>query len=140
MINIICAICRPLPIRSTSQRTQRSLDPMLRWITGITPFHFQFKIQIITHSRVKLSCSGFSYGPNTHNAVGRVSRSRATFDVATTAAFNWILTTTAFSRLSRSEFQHSSPTFLLGILATVLLWAPPAGGQAPPWGMTTPTP
>jgi hypothetical protein len=56
MINVICAVCRPLLIWSASQRTRWSLDPMLRWITGITLFLFQFRIQIIIHSRVKLSC------------------------------------------------------------------------------------
>jgi hypothetical protein len=56
MINIICAVCRPLPIRSTSQCTQWSFDPMLRWITSTTLFLFWFRIQILTHSQVKLSC------------------------------------------------------------------------------------
>jgi hypothetical protein len=56
MINIICAVHRPLPIRSASQCTWWSLDPMLRCITGLTLFLFQFRIQIPTHSWVKLSC------------------------------------------------------------------------------------
>jgi hypothetical protein len=34
---------------------------------------------------------GFSYGSNTRDAVGRVSGSRADFNVATTAASSWIL-------------------------------------------------
>jgi hypothetical protein len=48
--------------------------------------------------------TGFSYGFNTRDAVGRVSRSRADFDMATTTASSWILATTAFSRASRPEF------------------------------------
>jgi hypothetical protein len=58
----------------------------------------------------------------------RVSSSRAASDVA--AAFKWILAATAFkwipaattsSRPSRPEFQHSSPTFWLRILAAVTM-------------------
>jgi hypothetical protein len=56
MINIICAVCMPLPIRFASQCTRWSLDPTLRRITGITLFLSQFRIQILTHSRVKLLC------------------------------------------------------------------------------------
>jgi hypothetical protein len=56
MINIICTVHRPFPVRSTSQRTRRSLNTTLRWITGITLFLFQFRIQILTHSWVKLLC------------------------------------------------------------------------------------
>jgi hypothetical protein len=61
--------------------------------------------------------------------VGRVSYSRADFDVAATAAsswilvattFMWILATTASSQASRPEFQHSFPTFGLGILAAAV--------------------
>jgi Ni/Fe-hydrogenase subunit HybB-like protein len=63
---------------------------------------------------------GFSYGSNTCDAVGRVSRTRAAFVVAATAAFScilaatsssWILAATASSWPSRLEFQHSYPTF-----------------------------
>jgi hypothetical protein len=36
--------------------------------------------------------------------VGRVSHSRAAFDVAATAAFSWILATTASNRPYRLEF------------------------------------
>jgi hypothetical protein len=50
--------------------------------------------------------------------MGRVSRSRAASDVATTIVSNWILTATASSRSSRPEFQYSSFTFREGILAT----------------------
>jgi hypothetical protein len=35
-------------------------------------------------------------------------------------ASNWILATTTFSWASRLEFQHSSPTFGLGILAATV--------------------
>jgi hypothetical protein len=56
MINVICAVHMPLPIRSMSQCTRRSLDPTLQWITGITLFLVQFRIQILTHLWVKLSC------------------------------------------------------------------------------------
>jgi hypothetical protein len=107
MINVICTVCRHLLIRSASQCTRQSLNPMLRWITCIILFCFQFKIQILTHARVKLSYYRF----NTHDVVGRISRNRADFDMAATTASN---------RLSRPEFQHSSPTFRQGILATVV--------------------
>jgi hypothetical protein len=85
----------------------------------------------------------FSYGSNTCDAMGRVSRSRAAFNVAATATSSWILATatsswilatTAFSRPSKLEFQHSSPTFKLGILAAAMgtsSWrASPAVGNA----------
>jgi hypothetical protein len=71
----------------------------------------------------------FSYGSNTRDAVGRVSRSRVAFDVVATVACSWILaatasrwilTATAFNMPSRPEFQHSSPTFGPGILATAV--------------------
>jgi hypothetical protein len=62
----------------------------------------------------------FSYKSNTRDVVGRVSRSQAAFDVAATATSSWILTATASSRSSRPEFQHSSPTFRPGILATAV--------------------
>jgi hypothetical protein len=54
-VNVICAVRKPLPIRFTSQCTRRSLEPTLRRITCITLFLFQFRIQILIHSRVKLS-------------------------------------------------------------------------------------
>jgi hypothetical protein len=106
MINVICAVCRPLPIRSVSQRTRWSFDPMVRWITGISLFLFQFRIEILTHSWVKHSCY-------------RVL----------------ILATTTSSRPSRPEFQHSSPTFRPGILAAAVVGtsssrASPAVGNA----------
>jgi hypothetical protein len=72
---------------------------------------------------------GFSYGSNTHDAMGRVSHSWAEFDVAATTALRWILAattsrwiqaTTGSSRPSRLEFQHSSPTFGPGILAATV--------------------
>jgi hypothetical protein len=56
MSNVIHTVCSPLLIWSTSQRTRWSLDPTLWWITGITLFLFQFRIQIHIHAWVKLSC------------------------------------------------------------------------------------
>jgi hypothetical protein len=73
--------------------------------------------------------TGFSYRSNTCDAMGRVSHSRADFDVAATAASScilaaaassWILAATASSRPSRPEFQHSSPSFGPGILAATV--------------------
>jgi hypothetical protein len=102
---------------------------MLRWITCIILFFFQFRIQILTHVRVKLSCYWVLIRANTHDDMERVSHSRADFDVAATDASSWILATTASrsihaaivsSRSSRPEFQHSSPTFRLGILVTAV--------------------
>jgi hypothetical protein len=55
-------------------------------------------------------------------------------EILATTASRWILAATAFSRLSRSEFQHSSPTFGPGILTTTVgtsSWrASPAVGNA----------
>jgi hypothetical protein len=94
--------------------------------------------------------TGFSYGSNTHDAVGRVSRSRTYFDVIATTASNWILIViasrwilaiTTSGRPCRPEFQHSPPPLGYGYWPPP--WAPLAGGQAPPWGMspwTIPTP
>jgi hypothetical protein len=48
MVIVIHAAHMPLPIQSTFQRTRRSLDPMLRQITCIILFLFQFRIQILT--------------------------------------------------------------------------------------------
>jgi hypothetical protein len=72
---------------------------------------------------------GSHIGPPPRDIVGRVSRSRAASNVTATAAsswilaattFRWILATTASSRLSRPEFQHS-PTFRPWILATAVV-------------------
>jgi hypothetical protein len=76
--------------------------------------------------------------------MGRVSRSRAASDVAATTASSWILAATTSSRPSKPEFQHSSPTFWSGILATATVgtssWrASPAVGM-PPWMTPTPQP
>jgi hypothetical protein len=43
MTNVIHAVCKPLPIRSASQRTRRSLDPTLRRITGTIIFLFSIQ-------------------------------------------------------------------------------------------------
>jgi hypothetical protein len=64
--------------------------------------------------------TGFSYGSNIDDVLGRVSRSRANFNVAATAASRWILAATTSSRSCRSEFQFSSPTFRPGILAAAV--------------------
>jgi hypothetical protein len=62
--------------------------------------------------------------------VGRASYNRATFNVATAVASSWILAATAFNwilvdttsnRPSKPEFQHSSPTFRPGIVATATM-------------------
>jgi hypothetical protein len=85
-------------------------------------FNSEFKFLLIHESNFYVT--GFSYGPNTYDVMGRVSRSRASSDVAaaTTSrwilvvtAFRWILATTASSQSSRSELQHSSLTFQPGI-------------------------
>jgi hypothetical protein len=57
-----------------------------------------------------LHVTEFSYGSNTRDVMGRVSRSQATFDVVATAS----------SRSSRLEFQHSSFTFEPRILAAIV--------------------
>jgi hypothetical protein len=85
----------------------------------------------------------FSYGSNTRDAVGRGSYSRTAFDIATTAAFSWILAATASKWIlaatassgpSRPELHHSSLTFRPGILAATVVtssWrASPAAGNA----------
>jgi hypothetical protein len=68
--------------------------------------------------------TGFSYGSNIRDAVGKVSCSRAASNVAATAC----------SRPSRPKFQYSSPTFQIGILAAIVdtsNWrASPAMGNA----------
>jgi hypothetical protein len=77
----------------------------------------------------------FSYDPTTHDVVGRVSRSWAASDVTAASASRWILASTAFkwilaatasSRSSRSEFQHSSPTFRPHGYCPPSSWALPA--------------
>jgi hypothetical protein len=149
----------PLPIWSASQRTRHSLDPTLQWIIGIILFPFNLEFEFLLMHESNFHVTGFSYWSNTHDVMRRVSRSRATFDVATTAtsswilaattssyivaaiASRWILAATASSRSSSLEFQHSFPTFGQGYWPPP--WAPLDRGQAPPWGMsswTTPTP
>jgi hypothetical protein len=74
----------------------------------------------------------FTYGSNTRDAMGRVSRSRADFDVAATAS-RWILAATP---LAGHPGQSSSTLpLLLGQKFWPPPWAPLAGGQDPPWGM-----
>jgi hypothetical protein len=123
MINVICVIRRPLPIWSASQHTWWYLDPMLWWITGITFFPFQFRIRILTHSLVKHSCYRVLIRAQHPWCCWRVSHSQTTSTTAASnwilaaTAFRWILVTTASSRLSRPELQHSSPHLRPGILA-----------------------
>jgi hypothetical protein len=64
---------------------------------------------------------GFSYRFNTRDAVRRVSRSWVVSDMAATTTSSWIMAATTSSRPSRQEFQHSSPTFRPGILATTVV-------------------
>jgi hypothetical protein len=97
----------------------------------------EFKFLLIHESNFHVT--GFSYGSNTDDVVGRVSRNRRASDVADTVACRWILAATACSWIqaatvyrwilpattsswsSRLEFQHSSLTFRLGILATAIM-------------------
>jgi hypothetical protein len=71
----------------------------------------------------------FSYGSNTRDTVGRISRSQADFDVVATSASSkmlaatasrWILATTASYRPCRPQFQHSSPSSGPQILAVTV--------------------
>jgi hypothetical protein len=94
-------------------------------------FNSKFKFLLMRESNIHVT--GFSNGSNIDDVMGRVSHSRADFDVAATAS-RWILVITASSRASRPEFQHSSHTFGLGILVVVMgssSWrASPAVGNA----------
>jgi hypothetical protein len=90
-------------------------------------FNSEFKF-LLMHE-LNFHVTGLSYGSNTRDVMRRVPRSWAAFDVVATATSNWILVATAYrwiltatvsSRPSRSEFQHSSPTFGSGILATAV--------------------
>jgi hypothetical protein len=78
-----------------------------------------FSIQILRHDS-NFCVTWFSYGSNTHDAMGRVSHSQTDFDMAATATFNWILAATASSRAPKPEFQYSSPTFKPRILAATM--------------------
>jgi hypothetical protein len=87
-------------------------------------FNSEFKFLLINESNFHVT--GFSYGPTTRDAMGRVSCSRVASDVATiatsrwilaTTTFRWILPTTASSWPSRPEFQHSFPTIWPRILS-----------------------
>jgi hypothetical protein len=84
-----------------------------------SPF-FNSEFKFLLMHELNFHVTGFSYGSNTHDVVGRFSRDRADFDVATTAASSWILAATSSSRASMLEFQHSSPTFETGILAAAM--------------------
>jgi hypothetical protein len=129
MINRICVVYMPLPIRSVSQRTRRSLDPTLRWITRIILFVFNSEFKFVLIYESNFHVTGFSYGPTTYDVVWRVSHSRVASNVAS-AASRWILDATAF----RPEFQHSLP--LSGHRYWLPPpWAPPTGGEVPSWGL-----
>jgi hypothetical protein len=90
-------------------------------------FNSEFKFLLMHESNFYVT--GFSFGSNTRDAVGRVSHSRIDFDVATTATSSWILAATTSKWIlpattsnwaSRPEFQHSSPTFDPGILVAAV--------------------
>jgi hypothetical protein len=115
-----------------SQRPNAPGDPATARFVGshvqfYSFFNLEFKFLLMHGSNFHFI--EFSYGSNTCDAVGRVSRNRAYFDVATTATCSWILAstsskwilaTTTSNRASRLEFQHSSPTFRAGILAAAM--------------------
>jgi hypothetical protein len=94
--------------------------------------------------------AGFSYGPTTCDALGRVSHSRIASNVAA-ATSKWILATTAFKWIlpppppaghSGQSFSTPPPPFGHGYWSPPP-WEPLVGGQAPLWGMppwTTPMP
>jgi hypothetical protein len=140
MINVICAVHRPLPhmVRVPTHlvicRPHASMD------NRYNSLPFQFRIPILTHSRVKLSCYRVLTRATTRDVVGRVSCSRAASDMAATTAsrwilaaptFRWILATIASSRPPRPEFQHSSPNFRSRILATTVVAT--NGGRLGSW-------
>jgi hypothetical protein len=86
-------------------------------------FNSEFKFLLMHKSNFHVT--GFSYGSNTCDVVGRVLHSREDFDMATATtsswilaanASRWILAATASNWASRQEFQHSSPTFVPAIL------------------------
>jgi enoyl-[acyl-carrier-protein] reductase (NADH) len=62
-------------------------------IRHITCLFIQFRNKILNHESI-FHVIGFSDGSNTHDAMGRISRSWAAFDVATTAS-SWILAAAA---------------------------------------------
>jgi hypothetical protein len=81
---------------------------------------FQFRIQFLNYESI-FHVIGFLDGSNTCDAMGRISYSRATFDVAATTS-SWILATYVsrcgflVPTASRPKFQHSTPTVGPGIL------------------------
>jgi hypothetical protein len=84
MINVICAFHRPLPIWTVSQCTRRSLDPIIQWITGIIIFFFNSEFKFLLIHESNFHVTGFTYGFNTPDAIGRVSHTQAASDVAAT--------------------------------------------------------
>jgi hypothetical protein len=121
MINVICVVHRLTPY---GPRPNAPDDPSTPHFDGSqvkvsSLFNSEFKFLLIHKSDFHVT--EFSYGPNTCDVVGRVSRSRTTSNVATTAASSWMLATTASNRPFRSEFQHPSPTFRPRILATAVV-------------------
>jgi hypothetical protein len=92
-------------------------------------FNLEFKFLLMHQSNFYVTW--FLYGFNTRDAVERLSRSQADFDVAATVTSSWILAATATvswwilaatasSRACRPEFQHFFPTFGPGILAAAV--------------------
>jgi hypothetical protein len=100
-------------------------------------FNSEFKFLLINESNFHVI--GFSYGPTTRDAMGRVSRSRAASDMAAAATSRWILVPPSggyWLPPSRAGYpgQSSStppPPSSHGYWPPPP-WAPPAGGQAPP--------
>jgi hypothetical protein len=128
-----------VPIHPTIPRPHTSRNHMYN---SLPFFNSEFKF-LLMHE-LNFHVTGLSYGSNTRDVMRRVPRSWAAFDVVATATSNWILVATAYrwiltatvsSRPSRSEFQHSSPPPPSGQGYWPPPWAPPAGGQAPPWRM-----
>jgi hypothetical protein len=90
-------------------------------------FNSEFKL-LLTH-KSDFHVTGFSYGSNTRDALGRISCNWANFDAATTTTTSWILANTASrwillattsSQVSGSEFQHTPPIFGPEILSAVV--------------------
>jgi hypothetical protein len=79
-------------------------------------FNSEFKFLLIHESNFNVT--GFSYGPTTRDAMGRVSRSRAAYDVAAADTSMWILGATAFRWiLATTAIQARVPRLLPQLLA-----------------------
>jgi hypothetical protein len=142
MINVIHAVCSPLPIRFASHCTWWPLDSTLQWITGTILLLFEFRIQIITHARVKISYYRvIIWGPTPVMLWGgsAAAGQTLTWPPLPPAARYWL----PWPPAGHPDQSSSTPPSLSGQGYWPLLWAHLAGGQAPPWGMppwTTPMP